>query len=196
MKTNPPKIPCLAALLLAGLLAAPGLSRSEQVEVGGVAFASSYSLGNEDLRLVGAGVLRWKLLFRAYASAFYLPAEVPPGDWPTDVAKCLTIHYFWDIPREKFGPAGIAVLERMYPPEQLEVMREPLQRIDQAYVDIQEGDRYTLSYIPGQGTTLLHNGQHLVTIPGTEFARLYFSIWLGSDPVDSGLRDRLLGGES
>lgn len=194
MRSRFPRARWAVVLWLTALLVRPGVSLSRPAEIGGVEFAPSFSLVNEDLQLVGAGVLRWKVLFRAYASAFYLPAGVTPGDWPTDVAKCLAIHYFWDIPKEKFGPAGLTVLQRMYPPDQLEAMREPLQRIDQAYVDIREGDRYALAYTPGRGTTLLHNGRPLVTIPGAEFARLYFSIWLGSDPVDKTLRDHLLGG--
>lgn len=144
--------------------------------------------------LVGAGVLRWKILFRAYASGFYLPPGVAGDQWDQDVAKCLVIHYFWDIPSEKFGPAGETVLKRMYSDEQLNEVRPQLDAIDDAYLDIKEGDRYALAYTPGEGTTLLHNGEPVITLPGAAFARLYFSIWLGEDPVDRRLRDALLGG--
>ncbi len=188
---------CAVGLLLVALL--PALSPAaaatdgDSVNVGGVEFARTYALPDGVLDLVGAGVLRWKVLFRAYASAFYLPPGMAPQRWQDDVAKCLTIHYFWDISRDEFGPAGRKVLARMYPAEQLAAVAAQLEAIDAAYVDVQEGDRYALVYSPGQGTVLFHNGQALVTLPGAEFARLYFSVWLGSDPVDGGLRDELLG---
>ena len=54
------------------------------------------------------------------------------------------------------------------------------------------GDRYALSYVPGQGTELTLNGRRLVLVEGADFARVYFAIWLGERPLDDGMRDRLL----
>lgn len=56
------------------------------------------------------------------------------------------------------------------------------------------GDRGTLTYLPGRGTELTLNGRPLALIEGADFARAYFDIWLGPDPIDAGLRDALLGG--
>jgi hypothetical protein len=38
------------------------------------------------------------------------------------------------------------------------------------------------------------NGESLVTIPGADFAKAYFGIWLGPDALDADLRTALLGG--
>jgi hypothetical protein len=38
------------------------------------------------------------------------------------------------------------------------------------------------------------NGRSKGTIEGTDFARVFFSIWLGSQPPNPGLRSGLLGG--
>lgn len=183
---------CACLLVVPGhpiLAASPGPS----VAVGDVSFPRSVALGGEVLDLVGAGILRWKILFRAYASAFYLPDTTAPDGWQDDVPKCLTIHYFWDISGEKFGPAGEEVLRRMYSSEELAAIRPQLDALNSAYVDIKEGDRYSLVYTPEGGTTLAHNGQPVITLAGKKFARLYFSVWLGTDPVDATLRDELLG---
>ena len=184
--------PIAVLLLTAGLVTAA--TDREVLETGGVRFDHSIEQPGGELHLVGAGVLRWKVLFRAYASAFYLPQGIPPDQWDRDVPKRLVIHYFWDIAGDEFGPAGEAVLRRMYSEEQLDPVREQLDALRFAYKDILKGDRYALAYAPGQGTTLLHNDQPVITLPGADFARLYFSVWLGPDPVDRGLRDKLLGG--
>jgi hypothetical protein len=55
------------------------------------------------------------------------------------------------------------------------------------------GDRYALTYVPGEGTRLSRNGEVLGSIPGDDFARAVFSIRLGVNPIDKAFRDRLLG---
>jgi hypothetical protein len=49
-------------------------------------------------------------------------------------------------------------------------------------------------YLPDEGTTLSRNGESLGSIPGDDFARAVFSIWLGANPIDKNFRDLLLGG--
>ena len=64
------------------------------------------------------------------------------------------------------------------------------------YRDVEEGDRYRLTYSPGVGTTVALNGEPLGTIPGADFAADYFGIWLGEEPLDRSFRDQVLGGLS
>jgi hypothetical protein len=47
--------------------------------------------------------------------------------------------------------------------------------------------------VPQRGTTLTLNGVDLGTIPGADFARAVFSIWLGERPIDRGFKRALLG---
>jgi hypothetical protein len=61
-----------------------------------------------------------------------------------------------------------------------------------AYRGVAPGDRYAIAYAPGRGTTLLWNGEERVTIPGADFAAVYFAVWLGDDPLDASLRRQLL----
>jgi chalcone isomerase-like protein len=58
---------------------------------------------------------------------------------------------------------------------------------------VSPGDRYALTYVPDVGTELRLNEESLATIPGEDFAEAYFGIWLGDQPLDEGLRDKLLG---
>jgi hypothetical protein len=47
--------------------------------------------------------------------------------------------------------------------------------------------------VPGAGTELALNGNRLGVVEGADFAAAYFRIWLGDSPVDTRLRDQLLG---
>ena len=61
------------------------------------------------------------------------------------------------------------------------------------YVDVQPGDRYALTYIPGIGTELALNGQPMGVIEGADFAAAIFSLWLGENPYDKRFKSALLG---
>jgi chalcone isomerase-like protein len=61
------------------------------------------------------------------------------------------------------------------------------------YVDVKPGDRYSLTYVPGQGTKLRLNGVERGTIEGADFAAAIFSIWLGAKPMDNKFKRSLLG---
>ncbi len=181
-----------AVALVTCLLAAPGLARAgEAVQIEDVAFPSALRAGDADLRLHGGGKLKW-LVFDVYVGALYLPDGDAASNALADVPKRLEFHYLVSIDGEDFGPAGEKILARNVSEEQLASLRDRLDRIRAAYRDVKPGDRYALTYRPGVGTELTYNGQPLATIEGEDFARAYFSIWLGRKPLDDGFRQSLL----
>jgi len=182
-------LPLLPAALLGWPLAAPAAT----VTVDQVTFEQEAEAAGTSLQLTGAGVFRWKWLFKVYAVALYAPAGVTRHDPAADQPRRLEFSYLVAIGREGFGQAADALLARSLPVEALAPLRDRLERLHAAYVDVKPGDRYALTYLPGQGTELTHNGRRLAVIEGVDFARAYFSIWLGEAPIDAGLRDRLLG---
>lgn len=191
----------VSALLLASLLAParPGATSSPAegvaprlVKVDRARFEDPISVEGERFRLNGAGLFRWKYFVKVYAAALYVP-EGRTFDLAADVPRRLEIAYFVELGRAGFGKAAKEILARGFPEETLAPLRERMDRLHAAYVDIEPGDRYTLTYLPGRGTELAHNGRPLVVIEGEDFARVYFSIWLGREPIDDGLRDALLG---
>jgi hypothetical protein len=177
----------LAPVAAALVWSAPGLAR----EVGGVAFAPVVRAETRELALCGAGLLRWRLL-KGYAMALYLPACEDGVDPLDDVAKHLELSTFWPIGAERFARTAGRILERSFAPSELDALRGRLAEIDASWRDVRPGDRYALTYVPGRGTTLKLNGDELVTIPGADFARAYFGIWLGERSMDEDLRDALL----
>ena len=137
--------------------------------------------------------LRW-FLFDVYVAGLYLPPDVEPSRVLDDVPKRIEFHYLVSIDGKDFGPAGEKILRRGLSEEALAPLADRLARIRAAYRDVEPGDRYALTYVPGRGTELSMNGQPILTIEGADFARAYFSIWLGEKPLDDGFRKNLLRG--
>ena len=180
----------LGLALLAAAPLAPGAAAAT-VRIGEVDFAPQVVDGETRLDLTGAGLFRWGWLLKVYAAAHYTaPGGTTPG---ADVARRLEFSYLVSIDRGGFGRAAEELLARNNTPGELAPLQARIDRLHAAYVDIAPGDRYTLTYLPGRGTELRHNGRPLALVEGADFARAYFSIWLGEDPIDEGLRDRLLG---
>ena len=52
---------------------------------------------------------------------------------------------------------------------------------------------FDIAYIKGKGTVVYKNGKEVGMIPGLEFKKALFGIWLGSDPADDDLKEAMLG---
>lgn len=58
-------------------------------------------------------------------------------------------------------------------------IKEELERLEAAFSDeITDGEEFDLVYIPGKGTSIYKEGKLKDTIPGLEFKRLLFGIWI------------------
>jgi len=182
----------LVALLGVGLAALA--SSADAADIEDIPFPDAVRAGDQEIPLYGLGLLRYRVLFRGYVGGLYLPERTPASATLEDVPKALELYYFWDIKGRFFGEAADELLSRTRPPERIAALRERLDRLHALYVDVEEGDRYRLTYEPGKGTTLAHNGRELGTIPGADFAKDYFGIWLGEEPLSVEFRDQMFQG--
>jgi hypothetical protein len=187
----------LVAAVLVALAAGPAVSRASLAlplaEIEGVRFAPRAPAGDRTLALRSLGLLRYRAVFKGYVAALYTEGDATAAELLRDVPKRLEIEYFWSIDGSKFGPAAEAVLRRNLDPAAFARIEPALERLHGAYEDVEPGDRYALTYVPGRGLELARNGEQRVLVPGAELAAAYFGIWLGSDPLDASLRDQLLG---
>jgi hypothetical protein len=178
-----------AALCVPALTAQPGTA----AELEGVHFADQVRAGDSTLRLSCVGLLRYKLFIKAYVAALYIGDGAATGDALADVPKRLELSYFWSIRGADFGKAGDQILAQNVDAQTFATLRPRLDRINAWYRDVKPGDRYALTYVPGAGTELALNGNRIGVVEGADFAAAYFRIWLGDTPIDSRLRDQLLG---
>jgi hypothetical protein len=179
-----------AAQLSMAILFTAASSGAAKIE--GVEFEERITAGDRLLALQSLGLLRYRVFFKGYVAALYLEPGSDPATALEAVPKRLELEYFWDIGGEKFGPVAESALARNLDERSFERLRPQIEALHQSYQDVKPGDRYALTYIPGEGTELAKNGVRLALVPGEEFAEAYFRIWLGESPLDRDLRDQLL----
>ncbi|NDV60954.1 hypothetical protein G0Q06_00655 [Puniceicoccales bacterium CK1056] len=154
-------------------------------------FPQNISEASVELQKVGQGSFRW-MFFKVYEGAFYQDSGNLEASALDDVAKCLELQYNVRITADQFRESGDSILKRNLDDTTWQNIRDRLARLNEAYQDVEKGDRYALVYTPGNGTTLKLNGEPLVTVEGADFAKAYFSIWLGEDAVKASFRKALL----
>jgi hypothetical protein len=157
-----------------------------------VTFAERHQIEHTTLRLNNVGLLRYRIVIKAYVAALYLGEGAQPEAVLSDVPKRLELHYFWGIAGPDFGKAADTILADNVATEVLRSLRSRLDRLHALYENVKPGDRYSLTYLPGRGTELALNGTPKGVIEGADFAAAYFAIWLGAKPLDRSLRDQLL----
>lgn len=161
-------------------------------EVAGTKFRTAHIVEGKNLRLTGAGLFRyWG--FKAYTGALYLEEGAPVEAVLSDTAKRIELEYFRAIKGEDFGPATDKIIAKNVDDKTYERLREQIDYHNSLYEDVQPGDRYSLTYIPGRGTELALNGEPRGIIEGDEFAQAVFSIWLGPRPIDRSFKQQILG---
>ena len=176
------------------LLVASSYAKSAEIE--GVVFANEIQASEDPshlLRVHGMGLLRYRVVFRGYVAALYLPDGIPGERALEDVPRRLELSYFWSIAGSDFARAANQLLARELTTTQLASLRPRIDDLHRSYKDVRPDDRYSLTYLPSVGTELRLNDELLTTIPGNDFAEAYFGIWLGKQPLDVELRDQLLG---
>ena len=187
------RIPVIVSLTVTMLWMAAPLAAATTVQIDDVRFTRTVDTHDQQLHLQGAGVLKVMLFVKAYAGALYLPESAPPEQALDPIAKRLVLEYYHPIASEDFAKATRVKIMDNVDANEAERLKTRIDRLAVMYRDVKPGDRYALTYTPGRGTRLSLNGEHLGTIPGDDFAKAVFAIWLGANPIDKNFRDRLLG---
>lgn len=158
-------------------------------------FPLKREIEKQTIPLLGAGLLEfWRM--DVYTAGFY--SGMPAGEPHTNLAKypmLLSLHYHRYLKNKWIVEAAEKSLKKNSQVTYSNIEAQ-VNQIGKAYVDVDHGDVYELSYFPQKGTTLLLNGKELVTIPGEEFAGAYFGIWLSESPINQKLKEHLLGQRS
>lgn len=161
--------------------------------IDGIQFNDSYNSGAVKLELRGFAILNYMLVIKAYAGALYMERGTLSSAVFGDIPRVLELYYFHKISAEDFRGSTTEMIKRNTTDAEYSVISERLNRFNSFYMGVNPGDRYRAEYIPGKGTTLYLNGTALGTVPGNDFSRAFFSIWIGRDPIDKKFRERLLG---
>lgn len=162
-------------------------------EIEGIRFENRYETEGIRLKIQGAGLLRYLGVIKAYAGALYLEEGSSIEDVLSDKPKRLEVEYFHAVKGEDFGVTTNKVIEKNTDAPTLQRIRPQIDYHNSLYEDVQPGDRYSLTYIPGRGTELALNGKTKGIIKGADFASALFSMWLGKTPMNKPFKNQLLG---
>ena len=61
-------------------------------------------------------------------------------------------------------------------------------------IEVGAGDFFEFIYLPSSGTTVLKNSKYIDTIPGIEFKKAFFGIFLSDNPIQKNMKKAMLGG--
>jgi hypothetical protein len=60
--------------------------------------------------------------------------------------------------------------------------------------NVTDSDFFEFIYMPDAGINVLKNSTYIDTIPGIEFKKAFFGIWLSKNPIQKNLKKAMLGG--
>ena len=159
-------------------------------------FPANIELTSTKSTLTKLGEYRYvyRLLFKLYDVALYAHPEASYEEvLDANTTYQLQFRYLREIDKSIILESADKILRRNLSPAEFSQISDRVDQINEAYRTVLDGDRSSLTYQPGVGSTLAINGSPAVTIEGADFARLYFKIWLGEQPISSSLRASVLG---
>ena len=160
----------------------------------GVTLPDTATVGGQPVVLNGLG-LREKFYINVYVGGLYLPAKTTDSAKAIndDVVKRIVMHFtYGSVPKDKinetfdesFGNQGAAGTAQSANKEKLKAMM----------VDLVAHDEVVFEYVPGTGTTIFVKGVNKGTIPGVDFMKTLFSVYVGPNPPTSALKSGMMSG--
>lgn len=184
----------LAALLLSAALITPAFAA---IDVAGVKFEDKANAGTAELVLNGAG-LRKKAFFKVYAIGLYLPAKADSagGVIGTKGPKRIQIVTLRDLSAEQLSEAlenGVQENSSEADMAKIKARLEEFRANLLAMGKVPEKSDIRIEWT-GNATRVLMNGTAKgKEIQGEDFYAALLKIWFGDKPVQSDLKDALLG---
>jgi len=163
-------------------------------ELGGVVLPDKATAGGRDLVLNGMG-LREKLWIDVYVAGLYLERKATdPGQiLESEQVKHLRMQFLYKkVTAQQLVEAWSGGFEANAG-EAAAPLRDKLDRLNSWMVDVGKGDEMSFTTVPGQGLEVQIKGQSKGTIEGDDFARAFWSIFLGPQPPTEKLKKGLLG---
>ena len=165
------------------------------VELKGVSVPEEVTFSGHTMVLNGVGV-RTRFFVDAYVAALYLPEASSDPDGilasgsPLDIrvtiiSDMVTAERFAESAMDGFVRSTHGDLGPIHP--QVNTMIETFRN------SLDVGDVFDLVYNPDAGTEIYRNGELLEIVEGLDFRSAMAGIWLSEDPVQSSLRDQMLG---
>ena len=151
---------------------------------------------NTKLILNGHGT-RIRFFMKAYEGSLYLESnssnaeEIINDDAPMSIRM--------DVISSLVTPDAMKIalnegLEKSTGNNTSPIMKEINQLNSSLKSEVGAGDFYEFIYLPNSGTHVLKNAESIDIIPGIDFKKAFFGIFLSKNPIQKSLKKAMLGG--
>ncbi|GAL82843.1 hypothetical protein MYP_69 [Sporocytophaga myxococcoides] len=185
----------LQILFFIGILILTSFKSHAQTKIKGVDVPGTIETEKGKLLLNGAGI-RTKYIFDLYVGALYLKEKTkdPKAVINQDSPQAIRMYIISDkITNKKMEETIKEGFEKATKGNTAPYKS----KIDQLMVafkeEIHNKDVIDIIYLPGSGVKLYKNGKLKTQVEGLDFKKLLFTIWLGDEPADEDLKNRMLG---
>ena len=168
-------------------------------ELDGVKLEDQVRVDGQPLQLNGMG-LRTRYFFKVYVAGLYLPHKAGTADAAIEAAgaKRIVLVMRREASADEFCAsidAGLRANNSEAQLEQVKVQTEALYGMIRAKAHAHTGMEIVLDYAPSSGATTLYADDAPLgpPMPGEDFFRALLRIWLGAHPVQTDLKESLLG---
>ena len=185
------------AVLAVMFFAAAASQASAAVDVAGIKYEDSLTVGGKELLLNGAGV-RNKFVIKVYAAGLYLqkPETTADGVLKAEGPRRVRLVMMRDLSSEDLGTAFMAALAANVSEEDQAKIITQISKYGELFGQVgllKKGDVVDTDWLPGVGNQCYLNGKKVgPVIPDILFYNSLLRIWLGNKPVDPILKTKLL----
>ncbi len=185
-------------LLLTTLLAAPPVA-TPVADTGrtmnGVSMPETIDVGGQSLSLNGMA-LRKKFIVKVYVAGLYVASRSSSADeiLAADAPRQMVMHFISGHgSKDKICGAWNDGLKDNTPDASAE-LKQQFSDLCGMMQDIKNGERLTITYVPGTGTTIDIAGVEKGVVPGKDFADALLRCWIGPKPgPGDGFKKNILG---
>ncbi|HBR53012.1 MAG TPA: chalcone isomerase [Flavobacteriaceae bacterium] len=167
-----------------------------QTEVGAVTLPNSVNFGGEELILNGAGIRKKAFVLKLYSGGLYLKqkssnaARIINADENMAIKLHITSSF---VSSDAMSEAVREGFDASMNGNTASLSSHIDKFITFFSDEIVEDNVFDITYQSGKGVVAYKDGKELGTIPGMDFKKALFGIWLGNDPADSKLKKGMLG---
>lgn len=188
----------IAVMVMIGvfLMMAAGPVMAQDKEIVGVKFPGQVTVEGKTLTLNGVAARKAMGIVKVYAGGFYMekPSKDAKEAIESEQVKHFSLQYLTDqATAKKLQEGFIELIEKCNPPELVAAHKADIQKhaswMDK---DMAPGKTSKTTYVPGVGLIVEYQGEVKGTIPGKEYAQMYYRYIFG-DKADASLRDGFLG---
>jgi hypothetical protein len=168
--------------LAATLLALPLAAQDSTMTMNDVTFARRITVEGHTLVLNGMA-LRKKAIFKVYVAGLYLTERSSNAEQilAADQPRRMVLQFLRGVDAKRMCGAWDDALKDNSPNASA-ALKQQFVTLCSYMEDIEKGQQFVFTYLPGHGTRVEVNGKNKGALEGKEFADALFKAWIGPKP--------------